>query len=126
MALSAAPALEKSNEENIFLIFCRVIVLIIVFLALRVEQNPIVVLISKLHLSPAPLERYLGIKNFFSGMTEGFHKLSLFQLDEALRANVFSPFFAISLSFILLTWKIPRLDTKTKEFSFFLGLLFCR
>lgn len=82
-----------------------------------------VVLAAKLHLSPPPLERFLKTKSFFSGMTEGVHKLALFDLSGALEANVFSPLVMFFLAFFVLKGGAPRLDTRQKETWFFAGFI---
>ena len=83
------------------------------------DHNPIVRLVAKLHLSPAPFERYTGYRGLFSGMTESAHAAAHFHWFQAFRSNPLSlPFFAVTLACILL-WKFPRFDTKRKELTFF-------
>jgi len=75
--------------------------------------NPLVRLEAMLGLSPAPLERYLGIKSVFSGMTEGMHQFVHGELDKALDANFLTPLVACALLFWAL--KGGRLTTRRQE-----------
>ena len=88
-----------------------------------VENNPVVRMEAKAGLSPAPLERFLGIKNFFSGMTEGAHRLAKFDFIGALEANIFTPFFLGVIVIALLMWRVPKIDTRAKEVVFFGGFI---
>lgn len=75
--------------------------------------NPLVRAEALLGLSPGPLERYLGIKNLFSGMTEGMHQLVHGELGKALDANFLTPLVACAL----LAWAVTgvRLETRRHE-----------
>lgn len=83
------------------------------------ENNPIVKLEAILGLSPSPIERLFGIKSFFSGMTEGVHQFVHMDIESSIRANVFAPFVMPALIYGVLTWKIPKIDTRKKEYIFF-------
>ena len=74
---------------------------------------------ARLGLSPAPLERLLGIKSLFSGMTEAVHQLMHFNFRAAIEANVFAPAIPILIVVSTLLWRVPKLDSKRKEWSFF-------
>lgn len=78
-----------------------------------IPNNPLVKAEALLGLSPAPLERYLGIKNLFSGMTEGMHQLAHGELARACEANVLTPFFASAC----VVWAITggRIQTRRDE-----------
>lgn len=75
--------------------------------------NPLVRAQALLGLSPGPLERYLGIKNVFSGMTEGMHQLVHGELGKALEANFLTPLVAGAL----IAWAVTgvRLRTRRQE-----------
>lgn len=83
------------------------------------SQNPIVRLEAKLGLSPAPVERFLGLKSLFSGMTEGVYRCTQMQFADAFRANVFSPFVIPLSAVALLAWRVPKIDTPHREWMFF-------
>ena len=95
--------------------------LLIGFIALT--NNPLVVLQARLGLSPAPLERYLGVKNIFSGMTEGVHQFVHFNFSLAVEANIFSPIVVLFGMASILTWRFPKIDTKVKEAWFFVSFI---
>jgi len=75
--------------------------------------NPLVRIEAIIGLSPAPLERYLGIKNVFSGMTEGMHRLVHGELARAMEVNVLTPLVALAL----IAWALTgfRLTTRRQE-----------
>jgi len=75
--------------------------------------NPLVRAEALVGLSPGPLERHLGIKNLFSGMTEGMHQLVHGELGKALDANFLTPLVACAL----LAWAVTgvRLETRRHE-----------
>lgn len=85
--------------------------------------NPLVRAEALLGLSPGPLERHLGIKNAFSGMTEGMHQLMHGELGKALDANFLTPLVACAL----IAWAVTgvRLATRRHEIlaaAWFVGL----
>jgi hypothetical protein len=82
--------------------------------------NPLVRLEAVLGLSPAPLERYLGVKNVFSGMTEGMHQLVHGDLAKALQANILTPLIACAF----LTWAATGWRITTRRHELWAGLLF--
>lgn len=55
------------------------------------ELNSLVRLEALPGLSPAPLERHLGIRSLFCGMTEGAVRTLHGDIREAIRANAFRP-----------------------------------
>ncbi len=88
-----------------------------------IDNNPLVKLEAKLGLSPAPLEKFFSIKSLFSGMTEGVHQFTRLNIEEAIKANIFSPFVIPLVVFVILTWRIPKLDTSNKEYVFFASFI---
>ena len=89
-----------------------------------IERNPIVALEAKLGLSPSPIERIFGVKSLFSGMTEGVHQFALLNLSQSIKANIFAPIVIPATVVMILAWKIPTLDSKAKESSFFIVFMF--
>ena len=82
------------------------------------DHNPIVRLEALLGLSPSPLERFFGIRGFFSGMTEATHRLTRLDLRGAAQANILVyPFLAAVVTAILL-WRWPRMTTRKHELAF--------
>ena len=96
-------------------------ILLVAFFSL--EPNPLVRLEALLGLSPAPLEKHLGIRSLFSGMTEGVVRTLHGDLREAIRANVFSPLVVPLLMFFLWIGKVPALASRRSEISFFCGFV---
>ena len=101
----------------------RIILIISISIFAYIENNPFVRLEAKLGLSPSPLERYLGVKSLFSGMTEGVHQLFHLNIYESVQANIFSPLVVFVLIYFISTWKFPKLDTIRKEYAFFLSFI---
>lgn len=91
--------------------------------AAAVDRNPLVRLEALLGLSPAPLERVLGLKGPFSGMTEGIHRLAHGNLVGSVQANIFTPAFAILVATCCLSGWRPRIRTKRQERGFFCAML---
>ena len=85
-----------------------------------IPNNPLVILQARLGLSPAPLERYLGVKSLFSGMTEGAHQLAHLNFRSAFEANIFSPLLITVIAIMIVFWRFPKIHTKTQEMSFFI------
>jgi hypothetical protein len=83
------------------------------------ENNPVVKLEAMLGLSPSPIERLFGIKSLFSGMTEGVHQFVRMNLKLSIMSNLFAPFVMPIAIYCVLTWKIPKIDTRKKEYIFF-------
>lgn len=81
--------------------------------------NPIIWLEAKLGLSPAPWERFTGIRTLFSGMSEAFHRLATGDVLGAFRANFLAPAFALSLVLSVLLWRWPTLTRRREELLFF-------
>ncbi len=54
------------------------------------DRNPVVMLLARTGISPSPLERLFGLKGFFSGMTEGMHRLTNGNLSGAIDANPYT------------------------------------
>ncbi len=88
----------------------------------QMDRNPAVWAISVLGLSPAPLERFTGIKGPFSGMTEGVYQLANGNVAAALASNVLTPL----LPAMALCWAIagyvPRIQHRRDE-SYALGFV---
>jgi len=82
--------------------------------------NPLVRLEAVLGLSPAPLERYLGIKSVFSGMTEGMHRLVHGELARALDANCLTPLVALAV----LYWAATGMRIRTRKQEYWAGAAF--
>jgi hypothetical protein len=87
------------------------------------DKNPVVRLEAFLGLSPSPIERFFGIKSLFSGMTEGVHQVARLNLVAAFKANIFSPLVIPTVVYFVLTWQVPKIDSKKKETIFFLGFI---
>lgn len=98
----------------------RLLIILALFGFVFIEKNPVVRLEAILGLSPAPLERFFGIKSLFSGMTEGVHQFARLNIEASVKANIFSPLVIPLVVFFISTWKIPKIDTKNKEYVFFL------
>lgn len=83
------------------------------------DHNPIVRFEAVLGLSPSPLERLLGIRGFFSGMTEAAHRLTRLDLIGAAQANVLVFPFLGGFAAALLLWRWPKLRTRRQEYAAF-------
>ncbi len=101
-------------------IIVRLLIIIALICFVFIENNPVVRLEAELGISPSPIERFFGIKSLFSGMTEGVHQFVRLNFLASVRANVFAPFVIPIVVFFIFTWKIPKVDTKKKEYTFFL------
>lgn len=88
-----------------------------------IARNPLVRLEAMLGLSPAPWERFTGMKTIFSGMTEGFYRLAQGDLRGASSANILSAPFAIFLVWAVLSWRWPRMTSRFREGLFLLGVV---
>lgn len=89
----------------------------------RLDHNPAVRWAARLRISPAPMERFLGVKGVFSGMTEGTYQLSHGHVHSALQANVLTPVPALFLVAWVATGYIPRIKNSRDEASAFLLIL---
>ena len=85
-----------------------------------IENNPLVRLEAILGLSPSPIERFFKVKSLFSGMTEGVHQFVRLNIEASAKSNIFAPIVIPLLVFGISTWNIPKVDTKKKEYIFFL------
>jgi hypothetical protein len=82
------------------------------------DHNPLVRLEAVLGLSPSPLERWFGIRGFFSGMTEAAFRLTRLDIAGAAQANLLIfPVLAAFAAAILL-WHWPKLRTRRQEYGF--------
>jgi hypothetical protein len=99
--------------------YLRLILLLSLYFFASIENNPVVKLESLMGLSPSPIEYIFGIKSFFSGMTEGVHQFIRMNLKASAEANIFAPLILPLTAYFLLSWKIPKIDTKKKEYLFF-------
>lgn len=89
------------------------------FLALcSLNENPLVRLEAKLGLSPSPIERLLGMKSLFSGMTEGVVQFMNLDLKASVQANIFAPLVVPVFLTILVVGKVPRIHSRTNEIAF--------
>jgi len=84
-----------------------------------IPTNPLVRLEALLGLSPGPLERCLGIKNLFSGMTEGMHQLVNGELVRALEANILTPL--VACAFVV--WVITGARVRTRHHEYAAAIL---
>jgi len=84
-----------------------------------IDNNPLVKLEAELGLSPSPIERILGVKSLFSGMTEGVYQFIHMNIKASIQANIFAPLVIPLVFYGILTWNIPKVDTKKKEYAFF-------
>ena len=101
----------------------RIVLLGFLILFAYVDNNPLVKLVAQLGLSPSPIEKYIGVKSLFSGMTEGVHQIANLNFDAAIKANCFSPLVIPLVAYYLLTWRIPRVQNKKDEVLFFSGFI---
>jgi hypothetical protein len=83
------------------------------------DRNPVVRLEAQLGLSPSPLERWVGIRGLFSGMTEATYQLVRLDLGRALAANVLVVPVLGAIALCILLWRRPKLDTRRREIAFF-------
>ncbi|KAF3984374.1 MAG: DUF2752 domain-containing protein [Methylococcales symbiont of Hymedesmia sp. n. MRB-2018] len=97
----------------------RVLLIFLLVAFALIENNPIVKLEAKLGLSPSLIERTIGVKSFFSGMTEGVHQFAHLNIQSSFKANVFAPFIIPLIIFYILTWNFPKIDSRKKEYVFF-------
>ncbi len=97
----------------------RFLLLLILASFASMENNPVVKLEAILGFCPSPIERLFGIKSLFSGMTEGVHQFVRMDIKSSIRSNVFAPFVMPIVIYGVLTWKIPKIDTRNKEYIFF-------
>jgi len=86
-------------------------------------HNPVVRLEAMLGLSPAPLERFVGVKGLFSGMTEGMYRLAHGDLTGAVAANAVTPFFALAVGCCLILGYRPRVHSRRDEWIFFTAVV---
>jgi hypothetical protein len=111
------------NVNRVKYLLFRLCLLVALLWFVSLDRNPIVVLQSRLGLSPSPLERLFGIKGPFSGMTEGIHRLAHGDLSGAISANVVTPFFAaITVMCVLIGYR-PQVRTRRQEALFFLAVI---
>lgn len=98
---------------------------LIVFIAVfaSLENNPVVKMEALLGLSPSPIERIFGIKSLFSGMTEGIFQFIRLNFEASMKANAFSPLVIPLVGFSILTWRFPKIDTRKKEYVFFVAFI---
>lgn len=89
-----------------------------------IDNNPLVRLEAGLGLSPSPIERIFGVKSLFSGMTEGVFQFIHMNIECSTQANIFAPLVIPFLTYGILAWKIPKVDTKKKEYAFFSIFIF--
>jgi hypothetical protein len=89
-----------------------------------IDNNPLVKLEAELGLSPSPIERIFSVKSLFSGMTEGVFQFIHMNIGASIQANIFAPLVIPLVSYSILAWRIPKVDTKKKEYVFFSGFVF--
>ena len=82
-------------------------------------HNPIIAFEAKLGLSPAPWERFTGVRTLFSGMSEAFHRLATGDVMGAFSENFLAPPFALSVVVAVLLWRWPTLTRRRDELLFF-------
>ena len=83
------------------------------------SRNPIVYLEAYLGLSPAPWERFTGMKTVFSGMSEAFYRMATGDVLGAFKVNFLAPPFALALIGATLLWQWPRVSSRRDEVAFF-------
>jgi hypothetical protein len=81
------------------------------------ERNPLVRLEAVLGLSPSPLERLLGMRGPFSGMTEATMRLVHLDIQGSLRANVLTIPFLGAVTLAVLFWSWPRMTSRRREYE---------
>lgn len=84
-----------------------------------IDNNPLVKLEAELGLSPSPIEKIFGVKSLFSGMTEGVFQFIHMNIEGSIQANIFAPLVIPFVTYGILAWKIPKVDTRKKEYAFF-------
>ncbi|MEA3013955.1 MAG: hypothetical protein QOD42_2500 [Sphingomonadales bacterium] len=89
----------------------------------RLDENPLVRLEALLGLSPSPLERFVGIRGPFSGMTEASFQLLHLQIAAALRANVLVIPILGMIGAAILCWRAPRMSSAGREIWFFAAVV---
>ena len=97
----------------------RISIIVATALFCALPLNPIIWFEAKIGLSPAPWERFTGIKTVFSGMSEAFHRLATGDVLGAFRANFLAPPFALSIVIAVLLWRWPTLTRRRDELLFF-------
>ena len=97
----------------------RVMILLAAVCFCALSRNPLVHLEAWLGLSPAPWERFTGMKTVFSGMSEAFYRVATGDFQGAFQANFLAPPFALALICATLLWRWPRVRTRGGEFIFF-------
>ncbi len=115
---------KSTNQQKPHLMWRLLLVFGLVGFAL-IENNPIVKIEAFIGLSPSPIERILGVKSLFSGMTAGVHHFVKLNLISSVKANVFAPLVIPIVIYYLLSWNVPKIDSREKEiifFSVFVGL----
>ncbi|MBV9881421.1 MAG: DUF2752 domain-containing protein [Sphingomonadaceae bacterium] len=85
------------------------------------DHNPLVRFEAWAGLSPAPLERFFGLRGPFSGMTEASYRLVHLDLAGSLRANVLTVPLLAAAAWCLVLWTAPRLRTRGQEYLFLGG-----
>ena len=83
-----------------------------------IDRNPIVVFLARTGLSPSPLERLFGLKGFFSGMTEGMHRMVHGDFSGAVDANPYTPLVAAIFAICLVFGVRPRIRKTWHEVAF--------
>ena len=105
------------NQKPHLLLRLLIVLLLVGFAS--IDNNPIVRLEAIIGLSPSPIERLFGVKSLFSGMTEGVYQFVHLNIKSSVKANVFSPFVIPIVTYGVLTWYVPKIDTRKKEYIFF-------
>jgi hypothetical protein len=108
----------KPKTERPAIVF-RVSLLLAIAVFAHIDNNPIVRLEAWLGLSPSPVERFFGVKSFFSGMTEGVNQFAKLNLAASFNANPFAPLVLPFVAFCCLSWWFPVIDSRRKEIAFF-------
>jgi len=87
------------------------------------DNNPVVRLLAISGLSPSPIEKIFGVKSLFSGMTEGLYQVLHLNLNQALKANIFSPFVIPCLLLLVFKRDLFKIKNTNTEFLFFIGFI---
>ena len=112
------------NLKELKSLLFRLLLFFLLLLFFSLENNPLVRLEALIGLSPSPIEKIFGVKSLFSGMTEGVNQMAMFNIENALKANIFSPLVIPLLLLLFLRGKAPKIKTKKHELIFFSSFIF--
>lgn len=102
------------------MVAARVLFVVAAWIFVALPHNPIVRLEAVLGLSPSPLEKLIGIRGPFSGMTEGAYRLAHGQVVASVEANPLTPVVVAIFLVCALSGSRPRIRNRRHEAAFFL------